>query len=66
MELAVEAMRLLKERGYTQESLADRLGKDRTTIANSLRLLKLPARVRSRPAASITGVPAASVSRPAR
>lgn len=39
--------RLLREHGYTHESLATRVGKDRTTIVNSLRLLKLPARVRS-------------------
>jgi ParB family chromosome partitioning protein len=48
IELAEALGRLLKEYGYTQESLADRLGKDRTTIANSLRLLKLPARIRSK------------------
>ena len=38
----------MKEHAYTQESLAQRLGKDRSTIANSLRLLKLPARVRTK------------------
>jgi len=38
----------VKEHGYTQETLAERLGKDRTTVANSLRLLKLPATVRAR------------------
>src|SRR4029453_18211846 len=37
-----------REHGYSQDSLAERLGKDRTTIANSLRLLKLPPSVRSR------------------
>jgi len=31
--------------GRTQEQIAERLGKDRSTIANSLRLLKLPAGV---------------------
>src|SRR5262249_59486273 len=39
---------LTKEHGYTQDTLAERLGKDRTTIANSLRLLKLPPAVRTR------------------
>src|SRR4030042_6302835 len=34
--------RLLENTGVTQESLALRLGKDRATIANTLRLLKLP------------------------
>jgi ParB family chromosome partitioning protein len=33
---------LLKQRGITQEALAEQLGKDRTTITNSIRLLKLP------------------------
>jgi ParB family transcriptional regulator, chromosome partitioning protein len=36
---------LLAEHGYTQERLATSVGKDRSTIANSLRLLKLPAAV---------------------
>jgi ParB family chromosome partitioning protein len=48
LELAEAYDRLLREHGYTQEALADRLGKDRTTIANALRLLKLPARVRAK------------------
>ncbi len=48
IELAESFRRLLDEGGYTQESLAARLGKDRSTIANSLRLLKLPAEVRKR------------------
>jgi ParB family chromosome partitioning protein len=48
VELAEALDRLTKEHGYTQETLAERLGKDRTTIANSLRLLKLPPSVRSR------------------
>ncbi|HSO39031.1 MAG TPA: ParB/RepB/Spo0J family partition protein [Labilithrix sp.] len=48
VELAEALDRLVKEHHYTQETLAERLGKDRTTVANSLRLLKLPASVRSR------------------
>jgi len=48
IELAEALERLTKEHGYTQDTLAERLGKDRTTIANSLRLLKLPPGVRSR------------------
>lgn len=48
VELAEALDRLVREHQFTQESLAERLGKDRTTIANSLRLLKLPASVRSR------------------
>lgn len=34
--------RLIDEYDYTQEDIARRVGKDRSTIANSLRLLKLP------------------------
>jgi ParB family transcriptional regulator, chromosome partitioning protein len=37
---------LLQHHGYTQESLAQRLGRDRSTIANTLRLLALPPSVR--------------------
>ena len=48
IELAEALERLLKEHAYTQERLAERLGKDRTTITNTLRLLKLPAAVRSK------------------
>jgi ParB family chromosome partitioning protein len=48
VELAEALDRLVKEHHYTQETLAERLGKDRTTVANSLRLLKLPASVRAR------------------
>jgi len=33
---------LLSEHGYTQEDLAKRIGKNRTTIANLIRLLQLP------------------------
>jgi len=38
--------RLAEEFGLTQEAIAERIGKDRSTIANSMRLLKLPAPVR--------------------
>ena len=48
VELAEALDRLVREHHYTQETLAERLGKDRTTVANSLRLLKLPATVRAR------------------
>ena len=48
VQLAEALDRLVKEHHYTQDTLAERLGKDRTTVANSLRLLKLPASVRSR------------------
>ncbi|HRH00055.1 MAG TPA: ParB/RepB/Spo0J family partition protein [Polyangiaceae bacterium] len=48
VELAEALDRLVKEHGYTQESLGERLGKNRTTITNSLRLLRLPADVREK------------------
>ena len=38
--------RLIAEFGYTQEALAARVGKDRSTVANALRLLRLPEGVR--------------------
>ncbi len=42
-----EAYRHLREDfGLTQEGVAERVGKDRATVANALRLLKLPASVR--------------------
>jgi ParB family chromosome partitioning protein len=48
IEVAEAFDRLLKEHGYkNHEELAARVGKDRTTIVNALRLLKLPARIRS-------------------
>jgi ParB family chromosome partitioning protein len=46
IEEAEGYQRLFAEFGYTQEALADRVGKDRSTIANALRLLKLPGSVR--------------------
>jgi len=39
--------RLIKEFGLTQEEVAKRIGKDRSTIANSLRLLKLPPEIQA-------------------
>src|SRR5690606_31937882 len=48
IEFAEALERLIREHGHTQETLANRLGKDRSTIANALRLLKLPRAVRER------------------
>src|SRR5882672_592029 len=42
MEEAEAYQRLLAEFGWTQEELAQRVGRDRSTIANCLRLAKLP------------------------
>ena len=40
--------RLMRDRGYTQEQLANTLGKSRSAVANTLRLLNLPAPVSDR------------------
>jgi ParB family transcriptional regulator, chromosome partitioning protein len=48
IEFAEAMDRLVKEHGYTQDTLAQRVGKDRSTIANALRLLRLPVSVRER------------------
>jgi ParB family chromosome partitioning protein len=46
LEEAVAFQRLIDEFGLTQEQVAERIGKDRSTVANAIRLLKLPAAVR--------------------
>lgn len=45
IEVSKAYKRLMDECHLTQEQIADKVGKDRTTIANSIRLLKLPARI---------------------
>ena len=42
MEVALSYKRMMDELEYTQEQVADRMGKDRSTVANVIRLLKLP------------------------
>ena len=42
IEEAEAYQRLLAQFAWTQEDLAQRIGKDRTSIANCLRLLRLP------------------------
>lgn len=42
IEVAVSYRRLIEECNLTQEQVSDRIGKDRTTVTNFLRLLKLP------------------------
>ncbi len=46
IEEAEAMQRLLKEHHYTQAQLSDRIGRDRSTISNSIRLLSLPQDVR--------------------
>jgi ParB family chromosome partitioning protein len=45
MEVAICFQRLIEECKLTQEQLSDRVGKQRSTIANYLRLLRLPAEI---------------------
>lgn len=46
IEAAAAYGRLREEFKLTQEQIAERVGKERSTVANSLRLLKLPSEVR--------------------
>jgi ParB family chromosome partitioning protein len=46
IEEAEAYQRLVEEYHYTQEQVAERVGKERSTVANSLRLLRLPPGVR--------------------
>ncbi len=45
IEIAISYQRLIEECKLTQESMSERVGKKRSTIANYLRLLKLPAEI---------------------
>lgn len=45
MEISLAYQHLLEQYNLTQEDLSKRVGKKRTTVANYLRLLKLPAQV---------------------
>ena len=47
VEVALGYQRLMEEVGLTQEDVADKVGKSRPTVANALRLLKLPPRVQA-------------------
>ncbi|HSL86295.1 MAG TPA: ParB/RepB/Spo0J family partition protein, partial [Bacteroidales bacterium] len=45
IEIAISFQRLTEECRLTQEQLSERVGKQRSTIANYLRLLRLPAEI---------------------
>ncbi|MBO7502327.1 MAG: ParB/RepB/Spo0J family partition protein [Paludibacteraceae bacterium] len=45
IEIALAYQRLMEDYDMTQEKMAERVGKKRTTVANYLRLLKLPAEI---------------------
>lgn len=50
IEIALTFKKLIDQYSLTQERLSDRIGKKRATVANFLRLLKLPAEVQARAA----------------
>jgi ParB family chromosome partitioning protein len=45
IEIAISYKRLIDECSYTQEEVGKKTGKDRTTVTNFLRLLKLPEQI---------------------
>lgn len=47
IEIAFSFQKLLEECNITQEELSDKVGKKRTTVANYLRLLKLPIEIQA-------------------
>ncbi len=47
IEIAVSYKRLIDECNLTQDRLGERVGKNRSTVSNYLRLLKLPAEIQS-------------------
>jgi len=42
IEIALSYKRMMDELNYTQEQVAERMGKERSTVTNYIRLLKLP------------------------
>ena len=42
MEIALSYKRMMEELDHTQEQVAERMGKERSTVTNYIRLLKLP------------------------
>jgi len=47
MEIALTFQKLIQELNYTQQQLAEKVGKDRTSVTNYLRLLKLPKEIQN-------------------
>lgn len=45
IEIAISYQRLMEECSLTQQKLSEKIGKNRTTISNYIRLLKLPAEI---------------------
>ncbi len=51
LEIALSYQKLTQELNYTQQETAEKVGKDRTSVANYLRLLKLPKEIQNNLAA---------------
>jgi len=47
LEVALAYKKLIQELNYTQQDIADKVGKDRTSVANYLRLLNLPKEIQN-------------------
>ena len=47
IEIALSYKRMMEELNYTQEQVAERMGKDRSTVSNYIRLLELPPSIQS-------------------
>jgi ParB family transcriptional regulator, chromosome partitioning protein len=47
VEIAISYQRLMDECSLTHEALSERVGKDRSTVTNYVRLLKLPAQIQA-------------------
>jgi len=47
VEIAMAYQKMIKELNYTQQKIAEKVGKDRASVANYLRLLKLPKNVQT-------------------
>ncbi len=48
LEIAQAYQRLIDDHGYAQHELADKVGKDRSSVTNYIRLLKLPQEIQDR------------------
>ena len=48
LEIAQAYQRLIDDHGYAQHELAEKVGKDRSSVTNYLRLLKLPSEIQER------------------
>lgn len=47
IEIALSYQRMMHELNYTQEQVAERMGKDRSTVSNYIRLLELPPNIQA-------------------